>query len=119
MHFLKLFSDYVPLNSFIQHAAILILQTMCRLRRAAALRVMGQILLTVKRLPVPLDTIPLMVDHAQVFALALHDSFYFTLICCTTHKLFLEPYSPISFDMVENIFYKQTKLIFSAVLIEL
>ena len=80
---------------------------MCRLRTAPALRVTGLIPLTVKRLPVPQDTIPLVVDHAQVFALALHDSSYFTLTCSTTLVIF-GTLSSISFDRVEKIFYKQT-----------
>ena len=44
---------------------------MRRLRTGAALRVTGLIPLTVKRLPVPLDTIPLVVDLVQVLTFTL------------------------------------------------
>ena len=67
---------YLLLNILAQHAAILILQRMIRSRTRAALYVTGRILLTVKRLPVPLDTTPLALDLAQVFARALDDSFF-------------------------------------------
>ena len=44
---------------------------MRRLRTGAALRVTGLSPLTVKRLPVPLDTIPLVVDLVQVLTFTL------------------------------------------------